>query len=62
MMRDPTRLEPATAVDISVPLENLGAGDDDDNLATAKGILTGVALALPLWVLIGAGAWFLLRS
>jgi hypothetical protein len=62
MMRAPTKLDPATSVDISIPLQNLGTEDDGDNLATAKGILTGVVLALPLWALIGAGAWFLLRS
>lgn len=56
MMRDPTKLDPAASVDICIPFENLGAaGDDSDSLAPAKGILTGLVLALPLWAVIGAG-------
>lgn len=63
IMRDPTALDPAASADISVPFENLGAeSDDNDNLAPARGILTGLLLALPFWALIGAGAWFLLRG
>jgi hypothetical protein len=63
LLRDPTALDPDAPPDISGPLQDLGtAGDDLDDLAPAKGILTGLLLALPLWALIGAGAWFLLRG
>lgn len=62
LLRGSTRLDPVTSVDICVPFENLGTESDDrDNLAPAKGILTGLVLALPLWALIGAGAWLLLH-
>jgi hypothetical protein len=63
MMRGQTRLDPAASLNTCIPFENLGiASDDSDNLSAARGILTGVVLALPLWALIGAGAWFLLRG
>jgi len=63
MLRDPTALDPAAAAEISGPVEDLGTTSDGyDSLASARGIVTGVLLALPLWALIGAGAWFLLRG
>jgi hypothetical protein len=63
MMRGETRLDPSASLTTCIPFENLGsASDDGDNLSAARGILTGVLLALPLWALIGAGAWFLLRG
>jgi len=63
LLRDPTALDPAASAEVSGPFEDLGTeGDDGDNLAPAKGILTGLVLALPLWALIGAGAWFFLRG
>ncbi len=63
MMRDPTALDPATLADVSVPFDNSGdESDESDNLAPARGILTGLLLALPFWALIGAGAWFFLRG
>ena len=63
LMRAPTALDPATSAEVSAPFEDLGTEhDDSDNLAPAKGILAGLVLALPLWALIGAGAWFFLRG
>jgi len=62
LLRDPTAGDPGTSAEISEQLEDLGTSEDDDNLAPAKGILTGLLLALPFWALIGAGAWFLLRG
>jgi hypothetical protein len=59
LLRDAAGIEPAESAELSGPVEDL---DDRDNLAPAKGILTGLLLALPLWALIGAGAWFFLRG
>ena len=54
---------PAASVDASAEFEELSsAAEDDDALAPAKGILAGLVLSLPLWALIGAGAWLLLRG
>jgi hypothetical protein len=62
LLREPTAFDPAVSVEIS-GVEDLSTADDDsDNLAPAKGILAGLLLALPLWALIGAGAWFFLRG
>lgn len=63
LLRAPTALDPGASVEISGAAEDLVTADDDgDNLAPAKGILAGLLLALPLWALIGAGAWFFLRG
>jgi len=62
LLRNPTTGDPDTSAEFSESVEDLGTSEDNDNLAPAKGILTGVLLALPFWALIGAGAWFLLRG
>jgi hypothetical protein len=63
LMRDPTTLDPAAPADVPGPFHDPDTpADDGDGLAPAKGILAGLVLALPLWALIGAGAWLLLRG
>lgn len=62
LMRAPTTID-SGAVEISTSFDHADTeAEDSDNLAPAKGILTGLLLALPLWALIGAGAWFLLSG
>lgn len=52
----------ATDADVLPPCPEGAAellDDTDDDLRTARGFLTGIALAVPLWGVIGLAVWLL---
>jgi hypothetical protein len=36
--------------------------DDDDPMGPARGVLTAVVASLPLWLVIGAVVWWMVRG